>query len=284
MKRLGSRIGRIGSVAAGLWLAVVALPAAGLIVQPGSGDVAPGLPTAAFGTWGGNAGAVAVAPGWVLTTRHQDVLSNPPNRTVVIDGESYTADVSRQVLLGSNIDLRLVPLTQGGSDATVDTWLSVYDGAISGAAVSITGYGPTIGTLVSDGYDWAGTQNNANGLSIGRNTVDFVATIDNPASTYDGMQVLVAHFDESGIEFEATGGPGDSGGTWLVFDDGQWQIAGLSFAVELDAEGEYDADAFFGQQFVAVDARPYASIINSIPEPTSALLLCVGGLLLVRRR
>ncbi len=268
-------------------------PASALIVQHSVGATLPsGLPLDAVGTWGNNAGAVAVAPGWVLTTRHQDSLASPPDRTVVIDGNSYTADVDNQILFdsgGTTVDLRLVPIFDGSGDpAELTSFVEVYDGSLGiPTLTAITGFGPTIGSADTDGFDWLGTFNNANGLHVGQNNIDLVDSLG--GGTYSGMSVLVADFDELGtsdpggsVDFEATGSFGDSGGAWFVNDGGTWKITGLTHGVEFN--NDHNAQAFFGQQFLAVDLRDFATTINNIPEPAALTLLLSGTALLRSRR
>ncbi|MBB6430134.1 PEP-CTERM sorting domain-containing protein [Algisphaera agarilytica] len=306
MMYLFERLSGARPIAAGLLATVlVGTSASGLIVQPSGSTLPADIPLDAVGTWGNNAAAIAVASGWVLTTRHQDSTTNPPDRTVVIDGMSYTADVDNQILFdsgGTTVDLRLVPLVDGsGNPAELTSFVEVYDGNISalGSTVTaITGFGPTIGATDTDGFDWAGTLDNGNALNAGQNRINGFDTID--TGTFSGMSVLVADFDEAGtpglngaVEFESTVSIGDSGGGWFINDGGTWKLTGLTHAVALDGDDDqnagttnddFDAQAFFGQTLFAVDLRDYATTINAIPEPTSLALLGAGGLLAMTRR
>lgn len=288
----------MSAMALGFW--AVTVPASALIVQPSGGATLPtDLPLDAVGTWGSNAAAVAVAPGWVLTTRHQNSLASPANVNVVIDGNTYVTDVANQILFdsgGNTVDLRLVPILDGSGDpAELTSFVEVYSGSLAIPTLSaITGFGPTIGSPDTDGFDWMGTFTNTNGLNVGQNNIDLVS--DLTEGTYSGMSVLVADFDELGIggsvDFEATGSFADSGGAWFVNDGGTWKITGLTHSVQLDGDdqipadgaGSFEAQAFFGQQFFAVDVRDFATTINNIPEPTSLTLLLNGTALLGTRR
>ncbi|MEM1028481.1 MAG: PEP-CTERM sorting domain-containing protein [Planctomycetota bacterium] len=256
---------------------LVSLSANALIVQPGGpGESLPtDLPLDAIGKWGNNAAAVAVAPGWVLTTRHQDVLNNPPDRNVVFDGVTYVADTDAQITFGDNIDLRLVPIFENGEAATLSSFVGIYDGTISPRTTTtvLVGFGPTIGEADTDGFDWAGSLNANNGLNVGQNRINTTDTIS--GGTYSGMSVLVADFDRDGtlgpngaVEFEATASFGDSGGSWFVNDNGTWKVAGLTHAIEIDGDDDgiasttnddYDAQAFYGQKIFATDLTGFAS-------------------------
>jgi len=287
-------------------------PAVGLIVQPtAGGTMLAGVPTDAVGTWGNNAGAVAVAPGWVLTTRHQDSLTNPVDRTVVFDGTSYTADVDNQILFdngGTTVDARLVPLLDSsGNAASLTNFVEVYDGGISSLGVTvtaITGYGPQAGAAVAasgsdpGGFDWLGNLNNNNPLGVGQNRISSLDTLSQ--GTFSGMDVFVADFDQPGTggfngarDFEATASFGDSGGGWFINDGGTWKIAGLTHAISIDGDDDmnisttndnFNAQAFFGQEILATDLRAFASTINNVPEPTSLAFLLSGSLLMASRR
>ncbi len=280
-------------------LASAATPAGAVILVnevDATGDPALADALGALGRWGGNAGAVAVADGWVLTTRHQDSLTSPPNRTVVFGGTSYTAlsgTAGGTIGFGSNIDLRLVrvvdPVT--GLPADFATTLPVATGPITAVTgVVIGGFGQTAGLRVSDGYEWDGNAANSNGRRAGTNDVGLVAALGG-TGTYSGMPSLFADFDDplldSVDDTEASVAPGDSGGFWIVADGlGGYAIAGLSHGVQTKngfdtnpltmAIEEPEADAFFDQVLVAVDATPYAATINAIPEPATAGLLLLG--------
>ena len=283
-----------------LTLMSVGVPATALIVQggDGSGIAVPTGVSEAFGQWGGNAAAIAVAPNWVLTTRHQDP-SAAPDRTVTFGGQSFTALASEpDSVVDLSVDLRLVRIVDSaGIDANLTSTLQAYDGPplTQGAAITLGGFGPTRGEPVSDGFDHAGEENNSNGLRFGTNTFERFDIDEDPDSPFEGLVRLVADFDPAGEDdafaSEATAGAGDSGGAWLVNDNGILAIAGLSHGIstqEDDPATPIDesagADAFFGQFLVASDATEFASTINTIPEPATAALLAAALPLIARRR
>lgn len=256
----------------------------------------------ALGRWGNNAAAVAVADGWVLTTRHQDGLSSPPSRTLTFGDrrlQALAGEPGGQVLLRGNADLRLVRVVeQDGTPAAFADTLRVAAGPVTaGTAVTLAGFGPGRGepTEAGDGFEHlqvAGAPN-ANPLHAGTNVVTAAGPLESGGGPFEGMASLLAVFDDLPGTREATVGVGDSGGFWLVGDAlGGYELAGLTHAVEF-RDGEVDPvtgeaprviDAFFGQRLVAADATPFAAQINAVPEPASAALAAAGGALLLGRR
>ena len=288
-------------------LAALPVAAPAVVVQgPADGVVVNAGVLNAFARWGNNAAAVAVAPDWVLTSRHPDRLDAPPDRDVVFqDGAAFRTRMSDPAnALNLSPDLRLVRIfdADGNPAARADT-LSVLtpDTALApGDELTIGGFGPGRGTPEADGFahQTGGAAANGNPLRFGLNRFDGGDTVDDPDSPFDGLAVLLADFTEANTPgataAEAGLGPGDSGGAWLIDVGGGLQIAGLSFAVAEPPEDdpttpldESDLPAsFFGQGQFAADARPFAGVINTIPEPGTAALggLAALGLLARRRR
>ena len=218
-------------VGSGLW----AGSASAVIVQNTGGTLPSDIPTQALGTWGNNAGAVAVGSEWVLTTRHQD--NGQLNRQVEIDGQTYNARVQDQIILDPAVDLRLVRLTDVGTGdpANLSTTVDIFTGNPVNQTAVITGYGPTIGSADpgGDGFNLSGPANNSNGLSIGQNRIQNITTV---ASEFPSMSVISADFDDAAgfgdVPFEATLAGGDSGGAWFLQQDGEWKLAGLTHAID----------------------------------------------------
>ncbi|MEM7626631.1 MAG: VPLPA-CTERM sorting domain-containing protein [Planctomycetota bacterium] len=262
--RLFSRAqGRSRFAAACLSVGVWAGPASAVIIQDFGGSLPDDLPTEALGMWGNNAGAVAIGGGWVLTTRHQD--NGVVDRQVTIAGQTYDALASNQIAFRENLDLRLVKLTdtETGATANLTSTVDLFRGTPNAKTTVITGYGPTIGELSSsgDGYDVSGPFNNSNGLSIGRNRIDRTRVLP---GAFSGMSLLQADFDEApgngSLAFEASLAAGDSGGAWLIQQGEEWQLAGLTHAVEQSDTAQ--AQAFFGQEIYAVNLSVLADEID----------------------
>ncbi|MEL7089613.1 MAG: hypothetical protein AAGL98_14425, partial [Planctomycetota bacterium] len=251
----------VAAVGLGLW----AGPAAAVVIQDTGGTLPAGLPTQALGTWGNNAGAIALGGAWVVTTRHQDI--GLVDRRVNIDGQTYDALAENQVIPLANADLRLVRLTETatGELANLSSSVELYRGSVTGQTAQITGFGPTIGELSAngDGYNLAGPTGNAYGLNAGQNRIDRTRTIGNP---FGRASALVADFDNAAlgraVDFEANLAGGDSGGGWFVQQDGQWRLAGITQGIQPPGANA-QAEAFFGQEIYAVNLTTLADIIDA---------------------
>lgn len=282
----------------------LAAPGAHAIILSGDSDralLAP--PLQAFGTWGGNAAAVAVGPNHVITTRHQDGDgASPALRDVRIDGTTYRA-VSQDFFepAGQRWDVRLVEIERtNGAPANLDTFLPIWDSSTGGSVVGeravLVGYGVNGTNGTSQGFDWTSPLNNSYPVQLGENVIQGT-TVQNDGD-FNNTPLLVLDFDSagSGLHRESTVGPGDSGGGLLTFRYDQWWLVGLPNAVDTPSSLS-QPDAFFGQNFTAVDLTTLTGNIESaigsgftfaspraIPEPTSAALILAGTALLARRR
>src|SRR5687767_2067050 len=94
------------AVAAGSVLALAGVSEA-VIVHPGETVTEAALQNV-VGSWGTNASAVAIAPNYILTTRHQGGGVGTP---VVFGGTSYVVD--QEILVG-NADLRIARIETPG--------------------------------------------------------------------------------------------------------------------------------------------------------------------------
>jgi hypothetical protein len=93
-------------------------------------------------------------------------------------------------------------------------------------------------------------------------------------------------FDAVGLTHEAQGVPGDSGGAVFSFNGSSWELSGMMHAVSSyeNQPGGVDT-AVFGVETAIADLSYYRTqILTIIPEPSSALLTMLGGLVLFRRR
>ena len=235
-----------------------------------------------LGRWGSSGSCVAIAPNYVITTRHQ---GGGVGTTVVIGGNSYTVS---QVWNHTAADIRVAKL----AGANLTEYAGLYSATDEiGKEIVLGGYGKgrgddlTNGSGTVYGYSWAGDNNQT--LRWGTNTIDSSVVKSNLGFTSDTLR---ADFDKLtlGTDYEAAPAEWDSGGGWFVKVGDQWQVVALNAYVEhegetwfLNTQGVVDPDMFWG-----IRVNAYSSWINSIiPEPATLLLLSIGGAFgLIRRR
>lgn len=206
-----------------LWYAM----AAAVILHPG------GEPAADFtdrpdpntlGRWRSNASCVAVAPNYVVTTRHQ---GGALSTLVEIGSITYTIE---SIVTHPTADLRVVKLRNARL-----AYVELFNGTDEvGRDVVIGGFGDGRGGLletagVTYGYAWDSSTNTT--LRWGTNL------IDGDGSTGTGgafeSDFIFAFFDDPGQTlYECATADHDSGGGWFVWDSNQWKLAGLNRAVE----------------------------------------------------
>lgn len=106
----------------------------------------------------------------------------------------------------------------------------------------------TNGTAVVErGWRWSAT---GSGLAWGVNRVSGRVSV--PQATPG--ELLEATFDADGGSEECALAGGDSGGAWFLLEDGQWQLAGITFAVD----GPYNyTDSGAGFHASLLDARGF---------------------------
>ncbi|RLF42639.1 MAG: hypothetical protein DRN29_11175 [Thermoplasmata archaeon] len=235
-----------------------------------------------LGRWGSSGSCVAIAPDFVITTRHQ---GGGVGTTVVIGGNSYTVS---QVWNHASADIRIAKLS--GANLTEYVGLCCTTDEL-GKEVVIGGYGKGRGDELTNGsgtvygYLWAGNDNQT--LRWGTNIVD--AAGDRSQRGYTSS-TLRADFDilSNGTTYEAAPAEWDSGGGWFVKVDDQWQVVALNAYVEhegetwfLNTQGAVDPDMFWG-----IRVSTYSGWANSIiPEPATLMLLSIGSAFaLIRRR
>jgi trypsin-like peptidase len=251
------------------------LPAAAIVesATDGMGTVSPPPDDPGFGHVGVTANglsAIYIGNGWVLSAAH--VNQNP----VTLAGVTYP-DVPNST----------VQLQQPGV-AWSDIILFRLTTRPPMAPLVLSSTPPAIGdnvTMIGYGWDRAPGQVcwNSSWAEVGCN----------PGATYRGYksagpfrmrwgQNLVTQvgtdldfgswrtrafdvrFDQSGVAYEAQAVPGDSGGAVFLKRNGQWQLAGVMFAVSVfQGQNQYNT-AVFGQSTYAVDVSYYRSQIASI--------------------
>lgn len=246
------------------------------------------------GRYRGNASAVAVAPNYVITTRHQlgDLGSN-----VYLGGVQYEA---AEIFTYGNADIRLVRLeTVGGDDANLTHYVPMYTGITEVTSEGVLGgFGKGRGGVLSNGdvgdygYGWSGVNNQTQ--RWGTNIIEGV-TVVNADNVYLS-QTITFDFSEAPditTASEAAAAEWDSGGGFFIKDGGVWKVAGLLAYVEHGAERQswYRGDTIgdlVGDTNYAIRVSSYAAQIQAdiipIPEPASLLTLAGLGSVLVMRR
>jgi hypothetical protein len=226
-----------------------ASPAAALVLHPGDDPADPGYtpmtgkpPDDVLGAWDNtswaDASAVVVGPNHVLTTAHQ---STQDGTTVdlLIGGQPYSyavVDVNKH----GTADLMVGKLnTLDGQPANLASHVRPYDQTdetSSGLNPAVLGgWGQGRGAALGDyGYEWDG--NELQTLRWGQNEIDNTEQ-DYPNGIYTS-DVLVSHFDESGVAYETAIAGGDSGGGMFLHDGSEWRVAGINAYAEHATDGE----------------------------------------------
>ncbi|MDR2462460.1 MAG: PEP-CTERM sorting domain-containing protein [Verrucomicrobiales bacterium] len=196
--------------------------------------------------WTGGASGVYLGNGWVITAAHVGQYST----NFILSGTAY-----------SIIQESVTAASFGGADLFM-MQLSVSpdlpDLAVSNSAVSLDSNVVVIGH-----GDGAG----ANTKSWGQSTVSGKQTVANLGYTTESF--VVASGTVEGIT-------GDSGGAGFVWRDGQWELAGLMFAV--GAVGEKHAIALSDfQSYLATINATLLLDFQQIPEPSAWALMVTGA-------
>lgn len=261
-----------------------------------------------------------IAPQYFITAQHMGTQGNSFVSAGVFNGGvdvTYTIDTSANGGAGywdiAGTDLRILKINEYFS-----SYAPLYTGALElGLEMVTMGRGGVRGADVMVSGTLHGWKHNAgDGIARwGSNIVSDVTTIPGLGS------MLVADFDASGLGHtaeEATLSVGDSGGAVFVNDCGIWKLAGINYSVDgmfdtnstvgdgsefnaalFDRGGLYQGSDGQGWNFIAnlpLDnpSSMYASRISTnaaaiqaiavVPEPQSALLIAIAGLMAIRRR
>lgn len=261
-----------------------------------------------------------IAPQYFITAQHMGTQGNSFVSAGVFNGGvdvTYTIDTSANGGAGywdiAGTDLRILKINEYFS-----AYAPLYTGALElGLEMVTMGRGGVRGADVMVSGTLHGWKHNAgDGIARwGSNIVSDVTTIPGLGS------MLVADFDASGLGHtaeEATLSVGDSGGAVFVNDGGIWKLAGINYSVDgmfdtnstvgdgsefnaalIDRGGLYQGSDGQGWNFIAnlpLDnpSSMYASRISTnaaaiqaiavVPEPQSALLITLAGLMMVCRR
>lgn len=293
-----------------LGLMAMAGPAEAVVVASGGlNNSAPsGQPY--FGNVGGLNGASAIylGDGWVLSANH--VAGSLPG-SVNFGGVGYTTQVGSfhrlenpaySPTLSLLTDLVLFRLSAppvlpgmaiSSATPTVGSQvMMVGNGRTQAGALTywdrtvITGTGNDTWVETSEASsNISGFQTTAtHEVRWGENVVD-----DNGFTVDIGQGDVISfstQFDVAGLPQEAQAVSGDSGGAVFSFNGGSWELSGMMYAVSTyETQPGGPDSAVFGVQTAIADLSYYqAEIFSIIPEPSSAVIGMLGGLMLVRRR
>lgn len=235
-------------------------------------DYGPDTEFVGVGSMG--ASCVAMAPHWVITARHVG------GTTVNFGGTNFTAV---QRIDHDDADISLLRFNE-----TFSTYYTPYFGDVLGQQVTMVGFGST-GTAGSTGITitgGGGTRRKANNIIDATATVTFdnidffeswVVDVDGP--TGNGTLGGGAVFQEGGLW------GGDSGGGWFVDMNSQHRLVGInSWIDDGTGNGAYND---YGDWAGGVALSNYEGWIfanTGVPEPSSMLVLGLGGLALLRRK
>jgi hypothetical protein len=237
---------RVSILFSSIWLVLLfGAKAKGIVLHP---DNEPNLLTwterpsdNVIGRWGTNASCVAIAPNYIITTKHQPDAEIVLDTEVEIGGVTYSID---SIINHTTADLRVVKL----NDANLVEYASInFEPNEPNQVAVLGGFGASRGDtlfVVEDigdgaeiehtyGYEWLypSPPTVANGIA-GWGTNKVVST----AST--SSELIVCQFDPNSTisvhstDYECTLAEHDSGGGWFLPDeDGGWKVIGLSRGV-----------------------------------------------------
>ncbi len=203
------------------------------------------------GCWRTNASCVAIAPNYIITTKHQGgTLATP----VVIGGVTYSID---KIWPHPTADFRVVKLHSANLKSYVDMYTEPNE---IGQPIVIGGFGKRRNEEYTNYYTWTTETNNINSpLLFGTNQVDNVGFVD--TDTYDS-EILVAHFNSpSASLYECTIAEFDSGGGWFIKDNSEWKVAGLSRGLKVVDKSWY-TPAFDRNYLDSVRVSAYTDFVS----------------------
>lgn len=145
---------------------------------------------------------------------------------------------------------------------------------IAGTPMILAGNGLNRGPATSwnliGGYEWGPGQSRR----WGTNSAAGVVTVEIGGLYTTSIQTT---FDQNGSDHEAQGAVGDSGGAAFAQSVGQWQLAGIVFAIGSAYPGQPPNTALYGNLTFSADLATYRDqILDVIALPEPALGLAPG--------
>lgn len=226
----------------------------GVVLHPGAGD--PNLvdwvdrpANDVVGRWGENASCVAIAPNYVLTTRHQ---GGGVGTAVEIGGVTYTVEsvwnhpnrAHPTQPEYSVVDLRVAKLHSANLSEYVDLYTDTDEPNHSGY-MAVGGFGlgrRKDGELTSGGkvygYSWQNRSVYKNftqrwGTNIVTAAQNNMTSSNGSGTIKYNLDIVFSAFDDPGdTVYEASVAEFDSGGGWFIDDGGEWKLAGITRGVE----------------------------------------------------
>jgi hypothetical protein len=246
------------------------------------------------GQWGSFLGT-AIGPDYFVTAKH---VGGSVGQTFTYQGTSYTTTAS---FSDPNADLTIWQV-----NGTFSSYAQLYTGSDeAGQQLTVFGRGTQRGDAVTVNGNLAGwLWGPGDGVQRwGQNRVSGI-------QDYGGSlgQMLVMNFDAgSGLPYEATLSPGDSGGGVFIQQNGVWKLAGLNYGVVTGFQFTATSDPFnaaifnanglyynfggsTGVQLITSDgSAPWVATrisadaawingITGVPEPASFTTIFGGGL------
>jgi len=223
-----------------LTVLLLCAPAWGVVLHPGDeAGPADRPPDSIVGRFSTNASAVAIAPNYILTTRHQD---GGIGASVWFDGQEYVTRENFHPEDDPNYsfaiaDIRVIRIARPGTlePANLADLVDVFAASNeNGRQFVVGGFGKARGELLPGeyGYSWSGSANDT--LRWGANEVDAAGvTLNLNGFTTTSLR---ADFDNAdvptSVDYEASIARWDSGGGWFIKDSEVWKVAGLNSATE----------------------------------------------------